>query len=480
MASEKFLWPLVFVILTGLGGVLLEGGYVHYEGQFFLVNFLDSRDFFGKIFSAHHNEWDCYQGRELSFLFGWLDSRAIVHAARVGLPHLYSTTHFILMPATAILLWRVLPRLVNPLPRNEAGLVVTLLLTSPVAALSGYYYRPAKILAAFVLAVVVGILTKILSPGEMRQPRRLFLLLTVAATLLGLSDRLGIYSILLIGIIILSTQPWTRRSLRVILCLGAALATNAVWSVGIGPRLAARADGYPPNVSDQIIRVRHALGTPDHYIHALRLLRDHLDQFFGNFGPWPLAAFSAAAIVILLRQPSRRLSAAFAICLAATIALYATMYARLPSLVWPASVRVYYWLPQLILLAGAAAIIVSGWRRVFPRLSSAPSWIMGLMIGGNLLALPGHRVATMSQEHRSWIEQSSTLRECIGEIETSVASLAMSPEYRQVCSSVRLAAYGTAGPGGPSPRVEPNPLLTCRRVPKPGRRSSIDDAFTSL
>ena len=112
-------------------------------------------DFFQHIFSAHHNEWDCYQGRELSFLFGWIDAQAIRFSARLGFPHLYSLTHFAGLFALAILLWRLLPRMLPGLSNTQSGLVVSLFLSSPVATLSGYYYRPAKILAALMLVIVL-------------------------------------------------------------------------------------------------------------------------------------------------------------------------------------------------------------------------------------------------------------------------------------------------------------------------------------
>src|SRR4029078_8785809 len=94
-STAVFPWPLLFLVLTALGAVMLRGGYAHYEGQFFLVNYLDARDLFSKIFSAHFNEWDCYQGRELSFLFGWIDAGFSRYSARLGWIHLFSVTHFV-------------------------------------------------------------------------------------------------------------------------------------------------------------------------------------------------------------------------------------------------------------------------------------------------------------------------------------------------------------------------------------------------
>ena len=67
---ESLLWPALFLALVLHGMVLLDGGYLHYEGQFFLAAHLDERGTLRQLFSAHSNEWDCYQGRELSFALG--------------------------------------------------------------------------------------------------------------------------------------------------------------------------------------------------------------------------------------------------------------------------------------------------------------------------------------------------------------------------------------------------------------------------
>ena len=78
------LWTGVFVALVIFGMSLIPGGYLHYEGQFFLSAQLDDRPLFERLFSAHFNEWDCYQGRELSFAAGLIDAQLIVLGARLG------------------------------------------------------------------------------------------------------------------------------------------------------------------------------------------------------------------------------------------------------------------------------------------------------------------------------------------------------------------------------------------------------------
>ena len=89
-AVRRVAWPLAFCILIWYGLWLLHGGYLFYEGAFFLSNFLDDKPLLSRLFSAHFTEWDCYQGRELSFLFGLIDAKVIALTARIGRAQLLS------------------------------------------------------------------------------------------------------------------------------------------------------------------------------------------------------------------------------------------------------------------------------------------------------------------------------------------------------------------------------------------------------
>jgi hypothetical protein len=149
------LWPALFFVIVAYGIGLLRGGYLHSEGQFFLSAHLDGRGLFQKIFSTHFNNWDCYEARELSFLFGLLDSRAIALSSRLGVPFLYSLTSIIATLVTAVLLWRLIPRIAPRLSITDAGLLVSLMLATPATELSTYYYRPAKALVGLFLVMTL-------------------------------------------------------------------------------------------------------------------------------------------------------------------------------------------------------------------------------------------------------------------------------------------------------------------------------------
>jgi len=464
VSREKLFWPLVFLAFTAAGAVFLQGGYAHYEGQFFLVNYLDGRGPLSKIFSAHFNEWDCYQGRELSFVFGWLDAEAIRYSARLGWVQLLSATHFAALFGIAITLWRALPRLLPALGRRHAGLLVVLLLTAPAAMFSGYYYRPAKILAAFFLAVVIATLARIRERGA--ASTWMLVALSVTATAMGMSDRLGVYTILLLLIAVVTARRSDRLTIRIGIALLTALAANVVWSTVFGPRLSRVVDGYRPDTLDQVVHLRFTYLHGAHYQPALSLLRDHVEYLFGNFGLVSLVLVSCLTAAVLWRARDRRLNLTVAVIALATAAVYVAMYARLSSLPWPASRRVYYWLPQLVVMTVFAAVLVERSARVFPRAARLITPVLLIMIAGNLFSLRGHSEAIRSQEHKPWIAQSPLVRACIRDVTRPVSDFALDAPYAQVCGSLRAAVAGVSWNGLPTAR--PNPQLFCRRIERDG------------
>src|SRR5215203_3237250 len=193
--ARRAFWIVLFVALLTYG-VILGGGYMHYEGQFFLAAYLDDRDLPHKLFSARYDEWGCYQGRELSFVFGWLDAQLISLGARVGLPHLYSITGIVATFGTVVALWRLLPRLAPNIDEAQAGLLSLLFLATPAASLSGYYYRPAKALVAFFFVLVIAQAISLLRAQTWTRPWLQWLSLLVSAIAMGWSDRQGVFLII--------------------------------------------------------------------------------------------------------------------------------------------------------------------------------------------------------------------------------------------------------------------------------------------
>ena len=84
------------------------------------------------------------------------------------------------------------------------------------------------------------------------------------------------------------------------------------------------------------------------------------------------------------------------------------------------------------------------------------------MVAANLVALPSHRAVVMTGEQRPQILEASRVRGCMRSAGTSIELAGLSPAAAHACSRVRLAAFGTTGPGPLAKPPQHNPLLYCR------------------
>src|SRR5678815_1796275 len=98
--------------------------------------------------------------------------------------------------------------------------------------------------------------------------------------------------------------------------------------------------------------------------------------------------------------------------------------------------RLYYWLPQLVIFAIAAAVIIERSIVVFPRVARAIAPALMLMIAGNLLSLPSHWNAIRSQEHKPWIVQSPMLRGCVRDTGHAISEYGLDAPDAQLCLSL--------------------------------------------
>jgi hypothetical protein len=471
--AEAIIWPALFVLIVVYGLCLLRGGYLHYEGQFFLSNYLDGRGLLSRIFSSHFNEWDCYQGRELSFVFGLLDARAIAVAAMLGVPMLYSVTSIVSITGMAIVLWRMLPRMAPRLSRTDAGLIVALLLLSPPLALSSYYYRPTKALAGLFLVLLASRCVRILVTNtENKSDSRDALFLSGFATLMGLSDRQGVFLILVAVAVVVCAWGVTARKPRLVLsALFVALIVNAVWTLAPGPAISTMVDGSAPDTWNQHIALRYTFGNFIHYARAAGLWRDHVSFFFGSWGVVvSIACLILICVAFWMRAPEdparpfkkmRRPFLTLLIVCGMLLALYVMMVAKLTSVIWDDSRRVYYWIPEMIVLT---IVVAAAFDRALAhsiRLRLPITIALGAMIITSVGALPRHRDIVISGDQRIQIAESSRVRQCMRGTGSPIAGFDLSAGGRQACTSVRLAAFGSIGPGSRPAPATPNPLLYC-------------------
>lgn len=473
--AENILWSAIFVLVTGYGLILLRGGYAHNEGQFFLSGYLDGRGLFEKVFSSHFDNWDCYSPRELGYFFGMLDARAIVLGSRLGFPFLYSVTSVTSILVAAVLLWRLIPRIAPRLSMTHAGLIVSLMLATPPLELSSYYYRPAKALVAVFLVMVSWQVFRLTAGAKERSPVVDSALLFVCATLMGWSDPQGVFFIVVAIVAVAGVSVTRTRSVNLAFsALFSALAVNLIWKTAIGPRISRIADGFMPDTLYERVAPRFTFATPHNYSSALSLWLGDFGYFFGGWG-----AVGGALCLILIgvaywARPtpmwetgvSYRHRPFFVLFVIAgmMLAMYTAMYAKLPSIVWPESRLVYYWIPGMVVVAIVAAGACDSAFAISNRFRTPIALVLGVMTCTSLLSLERQdRVVRHGGEH-DWIEESGRERNCMRGAETAIAGYDLSPEGALACLSVRLAAFGSAGPGQSIKPAVPNPYFYCKRA----------------
>lgn len=479
--APKAFWIPLFTGLL-IYGVILGGSYMHYEGQFFLSAYLDDRDLLHKLFSARYDEWGCYQGRELSFAFGWLDAQFIALSARAGLPHLYSITGIAATFGTVIGLWRLLPRLAPKLDEVQAGLLSLLFLATPVASLSNYYYRPAKALVAFFFILLINQCVSVLRGDRWTRPTLQWLSLTASAIAMGWSDRQGVFlGLAAMVLLVILEWPLSATARRVFVAFVTAFLFNVIWSKTAGPALAAWADGSLPDTRDERLNVRHIFGRFLHYKIAIRLWATQLGFYFGNSGLIGAALAAGASFVALLprgrsapeEHRSIRVFVAVAVAVAMAVVLYTAMWIKLGSISAPESARVYYWAPTTVTIAILAAIALSAALSRWPRARRPASIALGMLLTSSVLSLPGHARVIANGMEWERVAEGPRVVECFRDATRAISDSRLTPAGAQVCTRVRLAAFGTAGPGGPAAPAQAAPVLYCRgsRYPQPAFNS---------
>lgn len=366
-----------------------DGGGLHFEAEMYLPYHLSGAPLAQRLFNSRILDQGMYQARELSYLFDALDCHFIALSTRLGVPHFLSLTYYISAVAIALLLWRFFTARLAMDGVVSAALIL-LFLTSPVVFLSGGYFRSSKILVCVVWALLIPHLYRVLRRGRAGALDGLYLgALGLAGTL---ADRQGFY--LLACLAVFQAAYWLRRRDRAALVTLAATAAACVvalaYNYQIAPRLTLLLNGYWPSFWYQHLPWQRFRATPVAYAAVgTRLFLGSAAFLFGNL-PALAAAIPLGALVWMVRAKYGGFWAAAAGAgLAALAAMDTLMVLRHGALVWPDVQRVYYWLPQILLLIFLAAFALAGEQtgRRLPILRA----ILLVALAANLVFLPGHR-----------------------------------------------------------------------------------------
>jgi len=226
-----------------------------------------------------------------------------------------------------------------------------------VASTTGLLYRATKPLVAPLLLVLL-----LLIVAELRRPRlrpvAAFLATFATSLAMSLLDRQGLFYLLVVAGVVGVVWLRTRRGLRMLLGLAAAILACFLYNDRLGPWLIHSLNGYWPDRSFEQLDPRWLL-SPAPWADATRLVGDWTRVLAGGIPPGGiLAAVLVAAAVWAWRgrRHPRRVAFVLAAGAAAAIAqtsMVAMMVARYRTITWIDHRFWYYPLPfQALLVFG--------------------------------------------------------------------------------------------------------------------------------
>ncbi len=320
--ADAFL-TAALALLASLGTAYLRGAnFLHAETAHFLTHYLDIRlTLPEKIFDPLLNDWGCYQGRELSYLFDAADAGIFAWAAGNGYLIFTSAVSIAAAAATAGLTAFYFRRLYSGIPRFAAiALALSFIFCGCVN--SFLLYRTAKPLTALCIVRFTGEFITACRNGF--RLKRNIAAMAVSAMLAALLDRQGMFfcggaagttGLLLAGAVIFpGIFPFDPKAVqRAAGWLLAALAAATFYNLIAGPWLIHCINGYFPSFAYQqnspppvIYTVRHGLW----YIAV------NFGHCFSGTGCRPVNTVigAAALLVCIHRLAHKRPAAAAGFC----------------------------------------------------------------------------------------------------------------------------------------------------------------------
>ncbi|MCG6925391.1 MAG: hypothetical protein LJF30_08780 [Acidobacteria bacterium] len=345
--------PVLALAFVAAPALFWRGSYVDVEALGLLRKYWSDRTLLEKIFDV--GRWDFYRGRELSYVFDFLDARWIRSLLDRDVVFFLAPSAVLASLALVALARFLAPRALPALDRATRWLCVLVLLSNFVfLSTMGMLYRATKPLVA---PLLLGLL--LLVVAEFRHPRlgpraggaAVF----GVALLMSLLDRQGLFYVLMLLTALGLAWILTRRGRG--LFLGAAAAVGVWWVYNdlLGPRIVHAVTGYWPDMSFQQVRPSQLL-QPQAWEQAVVLLGDWTSVLLGGLPPQLIGA-SAAGLAAAWgwseRHRPRRVVLAGVVGLGAVVAqvaMVALMVQRHPPVTWVGNRLWYYPLPYQALV----------------------------------------------------------------------------------------------------------------------------------
>ena len=312
--------PLVALALAAAPAIFWRGRLVDVEALGLLRKYWADRSLLEKIFDV--GRWDFYRGRELSYVFDFLDAQWVRLLLERDVVFFLAPSAVLASLALVALVPLLTSRAFPALGRSSRWLGVSVLVSNFVfLSTMGMLYRATKPL---VTPLLLGLLLFVLA--EYRNPRlgpRLGGAVVFGlALVMSLLDRQGLFYVLLLVPALGLAGLLTRRGWG--LLTGAVAAVGAWWVYNdvLGPWIIHAVTGYWPDMGFQRIQPTDLLEAPP-WRDAVAVLGDWTSVLLGGLPPVLIVGVAvgvAGAWAWRERSRPRRVVPAGLVVLAAAVA----------------------------------------------------------------------------------------------------------------------------------------------------------------
>lgn len=427
-SAPETAWVLALVVgwalLAGLSAGLCGGGFLHPESYSFLPHYLSDRPLLELIYDNRITDWGTYQARELGFLFAWLDCQFIAWSVAHGRPHFFSISHYALLLAGGLALWRIAAGHLG-LSRCASAALVLLLWSSPSAMLYTSFYRCAKValLAMTLLAIWAWFRARGLPAGW--RASAAVAGFGMLGFLLPMCDKLGLLFLLGMTCFLARNALASRTTRDWHLLLAAIIALALAWSYQrfMGPAMTRHFLHYEVNRGYTAVPFADLASSPRLLLTVLGGAPVFtLDSFRFPLGDLPaglaLLALAGMTAILATGGEARRplwlargwLFPALPVFIATT---FAAMLAIFPQMFSNEHRRFYYPLPAAGLWFPAIAVALAEVLRRWP---NRRPWIeLGLagVLIGNVVALQEHRFFLRRGKYEPFVENAARVRNAL-------------------------------------------------------------------
>lgn len=423
-----------FFILLALSAsinTLYHNGLFNLESDLYLTHYLSDKPIFQKVFDCMGGDTH-YRGRELSYLFNYLDSQLILISMKLGFPHFLSGIYYLCLTLIAILHLFFSNKYLSKKMFWVSFLLLMVYLTSPTPFLSGSYFRTTKIIISLGLLLALWLLyikfnvkedQKLNSHSQFIKP--FFLTLLVVGPL-PLLDETGVAFVGLLWIFLVTNYILNRQKGILPLIWGCSLALFFAFFYRniLGPWLVFKATG-----------VRHSLWNLagifpidiENLDNSFLLFFQYIGMFFGNIGAL-FASFIFAALFWISRlsyynvdqtprdidgsygftRYIKRSTASDGLLIMGSLAIISVIYLMTkqhPPLLWPDLKLFNYALPVVTIFLFAVNLELNKLLILRPHCLGAVTVFLWLILILNINALSEHNYTVTNSKTKEFYYQ---------------------------------------------------------------------------